>query len=85
MFLEDGIGCAKDPTEAVVWYTRAAEQRDPDGLYNLGQCYEHGVGVPVPDGLLSTLLCYDSVETLERFSFVHLSLRLLGKYTTSRH
>src|ERR1700730_6490595 len=42
--LEQGIGTAKNPAEAVQWYRRSAEQNDPDGLMNLGRAYEHGIG-----------------------------------------
>lgn len=33
------------PDQAVDWYTKAANQGDKDALYNLGCCYEYGVGV----------------------------------------
>jgi hypothetical protein len=42
---EKGQGVAKDETEAVKWYRKAAEQNDPDAQYNLGLCYTKGQGV----------------------------------------
>lgn len=34
-----------DPTEAVRWFRKAADQGDPDGQYRLGSAYASGVGV----------------------------------------
>ncbi|MBR5893847.1 MAG: sel1 repeat family protein, partial [Bacteroidaceae bacterium] len=38
-----GSGVEKDPTEAVKWYRKAAEQGQVNAQYNLGLCYEIGV------------------------------------------
>lgn len=34
-----------DPTEAVRWFRKAADQGDPDGQYSLGSAYASGVGI----------------------------------------
>jgi uncharacterized protein len=34
-------------TEAIHWYTMAAEKHDPYGEFNLGLCYENGIGTPI--------------------------------------
>ena len=39
------MGVAKNESEAVRWYTLAANQGDTDAQYNLGVCYERGIGV----------------------------------------
>lgn len=44
---ENGFGVAKDPQQAVVWYSKAAEQGNSDAQFNLGAMYEHGLGIPV--------------------------------------
>ena len=36
-----------DKKAAVKWYSRAADSGDADALFNLGQCYKSGDGVPV--------------------------------------
>lgn len=42
LLLERGAGAA---TKAVALFRRAAEQGDPLAQYDLGYCYEHGIGV----------------------------------------
>ena len=41
----DGKGVAKDKSEAVKWYRKAAEQGDAEAQYKLGGCYLDGEGV----------------------------------------
>ena len=41
----EGNGVAKDATEAVKWYRKAAEQGDAAAQVNLGVCYAVGNGV----------------------------------------
>ncbi len=43
--LQKGEGVAKDPTKAVYWYTRAAEQGIAPAQLNLGLMYLRGEGV----------------------------------------
>ena len=38
-------GPEEDNQEAYSWAKKAADQNDPEGLYRLGQCYQHGRGV----------------------------------------
>ena len=40
---------AKDITEGVKWFRKAAEQGDAEGQYNLGVCYAKGDGVAQDD------------------------------------
>ncbi len=42
----DGNGVAKDDTQAVSWYRKAAAAGNVRGNYELGVCYENGYGVP---------------------------------------
>jgi TPR repeat protein len=42
---EKGRGVAKDDSEAVAWYRKAAENGDPQGMNNLGWMCEQGRGV----------------------------------------
>jgi Sel1 repeat len=44
-FFSGTLGVAKDETEAVKWYRKAAEQNVADAQYNLGVCYDSGEGV----------------------------------------
>ena len=44
-FLCKGIGTALDPTEAVEWFRKAADQDCSAAFYELGVCYENGEGV----------------------------------------
>lgn len=41
-----GDGVARDKAESVKWYRKAAFQKNPDALYNLGIAYFNGDGVP---------------------------------------
>lgn len=41
----DGEGVAKDFTEAVKWYTKAAQQGNAEAQYSLAWCYGHEQGV----------------------------------------
>jgi TPR repeat protein len=43
---EEGIGVPKDISEAIYWYTLAAEQGNAFAQNALGYCYEDGLGVP---------------------------------------
>jgi uncharacterized protein len=46
MAYHDGVGgLAKSDTEAVKWFTKAAQQGDLEGQYNLAIAYYHGFGV----------------------------------------
>jgi len=45
MYLGGQGGMPKDPTTAVQWYRKSAEQGFPGGELNLGVCYEKGLGV----------------------------------------
>jgi len=40
---------AQSEAEAVSWYRLAAAQGDADALFNLGDCYTDGEGVPQDD------------------------------------
>ena len=42
---ENGYGITKDPAQAVVWYTKSAQQGHATGQYNNGVVYENGRGV----------------------------------------
>src|SRR6266498_332155 len=42
---DSGEGVAKDPTEAVKWYRKAAEQNLAKAQYNLATSYAGGTGV----------------------------------------
>ena len=41
----DGEGVEQNYTEAVKWYTKAAEQGNADAQNNLGHCYHNGYGI----------------------------------------
>lgn len=41
----DGKGVTENLTEAVKWFTKAAEQENAKAEYNLGDCYYYGYGV----------------------------------------
>lgn len=41
----DGKGVTENLTEAVKWFTKAAEQENAKAEYNLGNCYYYGYGV----------------------------------------
>jgi TPR repeat protein len=43
---EDGHGTPQDYKQAVVWYTKAAEQGHASAQYNLGILSENGHGTP---------------------------------------
>lgn len=45
----DGKGVTENLTEAVKWFTRAAEQENAKAEYNLGNCYYYGNGVQYRD------------------------------------
>lgn len=42
---EDGLGIAKNPGEAVKWYSKAAQQGVPERQYSLALMYIEGLGV----------------------------------------
>ena len=42
---QKGWGRAEDPTEAIHWYTLAAEQNHPEAQYRLGEFYYKGLGI----------------------------------------
>lgn len=45
----DGKGVTENSTEAVKWFTKAAEQENAKAEYNLGNCYYYGYGVQYKD------------------------------------
>lgn len=45
----DGKGVTENLTEAVKWFTKAAEQENAKAEYNLGVCYYYGYGVQYKD------------------------------------
>ena len=45
----DGKGVTENLTEAVKWFTKAAEQENAKAQYNLGICYYYGYGVQYKD------------------------------------
>jgi TPR repeat protein len=45
----EGLGVAKNPTEAVLWFQKAADQGWMFGHYQLGLSYLNGTGVPQSD------------------------------------
>jgi len=44
-----GRGVAQDKVEAVNWYRKAAKQRYPNAMFNLGSAYYNGDGVGIDD------------------------------------
>ena len=44
-----GRGVDKDYSQAMTWYTKAAEQQFADAQYRLGFMYEKGLGVEQSD------------------------------------
>jgi len=48
-FFSGTLGVARDETEAVKWFRKAAEQNVADAQYNLGVCYAIGQGVTEDD------------------------------------
>ena len=44
-----GVSMAKDESEAIKWYRKAAEQNNAEAQYNLGNCYDNGQGVTKDD------------------------------------
>ena len=44
-FYEQGVGVSRNYTKAMEWYDKAAKAGQPEGYYNLGVCYEIGMGV----------------------------------------
>src|SRR5204863_524546 len=42
---ENGEGTKKDLKMAFYWYNKAAENGSKVSLYNLGRCYEGGIGI----------------------------------------
>ncbi|MFI8482963.1 tetratricopeptide repeat protein [Pseudomonas sp. NPDC078700] len=47
LMYEQGIGVAKDETQAIQWYEKSAQQGNSNAQYNLGVLYENGRGTPV--------------------------------------
>ena len=41
-----GMGVTQSYSEAVMWYSKAAENGHPVAQYDLGVCYYNGKGVP---------------------------------------
>lgn len=41
-----GLGVAKNIPLAIKWFGKAAENNQPQALFNLGRIYEQGIGVP---------------------------------------
>jgi TPR repeat protein len=41
---QNGQGIAKDDTEAVKWYRKAADKGNATAQFNLGMCYKNGIG-----------------------------------------
>ena len=64
----DGIGVARDMSEAAVWFERSAEAGFAPAQYRLGNMYEKGNGVERDYGLAME---YVSGITLERFVEQH--------------
>ena len=48
LLLNDGYGCDYSPTEAVMWWRKAAEQNEPYAEYCLGLAYTIGAEMGVP-------------------------------------
>ena len=46
LYTHGGDGLPQDYARAVDLFRKAADQNDPDALYNLGWAYESGLGVP---------------------------------------
>jgi hypothetical protein len=44
-----GVGVAKDAKEALIWYRKAAEQRDAVAQFEIGKLYGKGEGVARDD------------------------------------
>ena len=44
-----GGGVAADPSQAALWFRRAADQSDAEGEAGLAVCYARGLGVPQSD------------------------------------
>lgn len=47
LMYEQGIGVAKDETQAISWYEKSAQQGNSNAQYNLGVLYENGHGTVV--------------------------------------
>jgi len=43
---EQGRGVKQSYTDALKWYTAAADQSDSEAQYRIGRLYEQGLGVP---------------------------------------
>ncbi|MBT5037523.1 MAG: hypothetical protein HOM52_03340 [Rhodospirillaceae bacterium] len=50
LLYERGIGIARDPALALVWYRRAAEQGDALAEFHIGSLYERGEGIALDYG-----------------------------------
>ncbi|MBQ1456594.1 MAG: sel1 repeat family protein, partial [Thermoguttaceae bacterium] len=42
--LQEGVGCEKNPEQAVMWYHLCARQGHAPGQCCLGRCLEQGIG-----------------------------------------
>lgn len=54
-FYRIGMGVPHDPSEAVKWYKKAADQNDPPALFELAAMYELGEGTSIdyPDAFIA--------------------------------
>ena len=45
----NGEGVPQDDAQALIWFRKAAEQREPTAQFEIGQAYANGRGVPRDD------------------------------------
>ena len=45
----NGEGVPQDDAQALIWFRKAAEQREPTAQFEIGQAYATGRGVPRDD------------------------------------
>ncbi|KAG4067083.1 hypothetical protein HA402_000074 [Bradysia odoriphaga] len=66
----NGTGVEKSPEKAVYWFSMAADERNAEGLYNLGILTKHGIGV--------SLNLADGIRYIMRAASQDISIDLKG-------
>jgi len=73
-FYHSGFGVPKNQREALSWYIRAAELKDPSALINMGSIYEEGYEGINPDAA-KAFNCYEEASKLNfPLAYYHLGL-----------
>jgi TPR repeat protein len=73
-FYHSGYGVPKNQREALSWYMKAGEMKDPQALINLGTIFEEGYEGVAPDRL-KAYNCYEEASKLNNpLAFFHLGL-----------